>query len=482
MKSEILSERPTMVAMPLSDDTRKGHAQVRGALAARSQLVWGEHCSECAHPKCYTNCAFYTPRSDFNCRRFQAGFEPLSQAPDFKQVRFRQWGKVEALGPARALAADLPERKGADSAWDQVVRWQVIPAIARRKLAYRRQEAAKSTRIGPMRENFDAFVLEAQSADGRDHDLTLSIFNTADAGAELYQAHFKAGPAYGRAVIDAAQIRARVNLDEPYLIQIEPMNEAAGRAVIFGFCDFVRWKGAPLLAAQPGAPKAQGPAKQAKVLIWDLDETLWQGTLAEDRIENLRLRPEAVAAIKNLDERGVLHSVASKNDHDRAISALEHFGLAEYFLSPQISWNPKSTAIAQIAASLNLGVDSFVFIDDQPFERAEVLNSHPQVRVLGHDQVEALVRMDCFDAPITAESRSRRGMYEKRQAEFTAAGVDYRAFLATSAMTLKLEAVSDVNRRRVFELSQRTNQLNFNGKKYSEMRSGPLRTRPTSRL
>ena len=74
--------------------------------------------------------------------------------------------------------------------------------------------------------------------------------------------------------------------------------------------------------------------KVVKVLVWDLDNTLWHGTLMEG--DDVRLRPGVVDVIKTLDSRGILHSIASKNDHGEAIAKVREFGLEEYFLYPQI--------------------------------------------------------------------------------------------------------------------------------------------------
>ena len=69
-------------------------------LSARSQIVWAEHCSECAYPSCYSSCAFYSPRGDLHCRRFEAGIEGVAGAPSLMRIRFRKWGKLEGRGPA----------------------------------------------------------------------------------------------------------------------------------------------------------------------------------------------------------------------------------------------------------------------------------------------------------------------------------------------------------------------------------------------
>ena len=105
-----------------------------------------------------------------------------------------------------------------------------------------------------------------------------------------------------------------------------------------------------------------------------------------------RVEPGAVEAIKTLDQRGILHSIASKNNPESALAALDHFGLREYFLAPQISWGPKSAAITEIARRLNIHKNTFLFIDDQPFETGRSdCPSHPDVRVAPETEIGDLL-------------------------------------------------------------------------------------------
>src|ERR1700722_11190853 len=104
---------------------------------------------------------------------------------------------------------------------------------------------------------------------------------------------------------------------------------------------------------------------QVKCVVWDLDNTVWDGILLEGG--DVRVRPEAASLIRTLDQRGILNSVASRNDQGAAMAALERAGLAEFILCPQISWNPKSDSVAAVASALNIGLDAIAFIDNQGF-------------------------------------------------------------------------------------------------------------------
>lgn len=113
-----------------------------------------------------------------------------------------------------------------------------------------------------------------------------------------------------------------------------------------------------------------------KCLIWDLDNTLWQGTLLEDPEVQIPVGIRDV--ISTLDSRGILQSISSKNDYDHAWERLEQLGVAEYFVHPQVGWGRKSDAVVHIAKQLNFAVGTIAFIDDQAAERAEVAFRAPR--------------------------------------------------------------------------------------------------------
>jgi len=208
--------------------------------------------------------------------------------------------------------------------------------------------------------------------------------------------------------------------------------------------------------------------KTIKCLVWDLDNTLWDGTLLEDG--EVVLREGAVEVLRELDRRGIMLSVASKNEPSDALEALSRFGLRDYFLVPQVGWNSKSDSVAEIARLLNLGLDAFAFIDDQPVEREEVLFHHPQVRVYDAADYPKLPALPEFTPQfVTEDSRLRRLMYLedfKRQEQEERFGGDSEAFLRTLNMHLTLSPVKEGDLDRVEELTLRTNQLNSTGATY----------------
>lgn len=221
-------------------------------------------------------------------------------------------------------------------------------------------------------------------------------------------------------------------------------------------------------AVQP-VSQTETSAKTIKCVVWDLDNTIWNGVLLENDV--LELRPEVVETIQELDRRGILHSIASRNDEQAARRKLEEFGLAEYFLYPQIGWHSKSESIAAIAKDLNIGVDTLAFVDDQPFEREEVAFAHPAVLTIDVHQVRKMRDMPRMNPPfITSESHLRRRMYRddaNRLAAEKAFDGRGEQFLATLNMVFRIAPAGEADLQRAEELTLRTNQLNTTGYTYS---------------
>jgi methoxymalonate biosynthesis protein len=207
-----------------------------------------------------------------------------------------------------------------------------------------------------------------------------------------------------------------------------------------------------------------------KCLVWDLDNTLWQGTLLED--DRVDLFEGIRETVIELDSRGILQSVSSKNDDDLAMAKLREFGLDEYFVLPRIGWGPKSDSIRAIAGELNFSERTIAFIDDQPAERAEVAFSLPEVRCYSaEDAASLLTRPEFTPEVVTADAGGRRAMYQagfRRQAErqeFTGPDED---FLRSLELVMTIGRATPVDLSRVEELTLRTSQMNATGVHYSD--------------
>jgi FkbH-like protein len=224
-----------------------------------------------------------------------------------------------------------------------------------------------------------------------------------------------------------------------------------------------------------------------KCIVWDLDNTLWDNVLLED--EQVILRPGVVEVIKTLDSRGILHSIASKNDYSTTMRKLAQLGLSEYFLYPQINWNSKSSSIKSIAASINIGLDTVAFVDDQPFEREEVAFSLPQVLCIDsdwlHDIRQILDMPEMMPRFITEDSAKRRKMYLndilRAQAEKEFVGPS-EEFLTQLHMVFTIAPAREADLQRAEELTVRTHQLNTTGRTYSYEELNEFRQSPKYKL
>ncbi|ABX06603.1 FkbH like protein [Herpetosiphon aurantiacus DSM 785] len=215
--------------------------------------------------------------------------------------------------------------------------------------------------------------------------------------------------------------------------------------------------------------KEEKKNKSVKCVVWDLDNTVWKGILLED--EHVTPFPNVVAVIKELDSRGILNSISSRNDHDLAVAKLEELGLLEYFLYPQINWNSKASSIKEIAKLINIGLDTFAFVDDQPFEREEVTFEIPDILCIDALDGEKILDMpEMMPRFITEDSRLRRQMYQSdisrngAEQEFQGSNEE---FLATLKMVFTLAPAQEDDLQRAEELTLRTNQLNTTGYTYS---------------
>ncbi|GAA1918608.1 HAD-IIIC family phosphatase [Streptomyces durmitorensis] len=221
-----------------------------------------------------------------------------------------------------------------------------------------------------------------------------------------------------------------------------------------------------------------------KCVVWDLDNTVWDGILLEDG--DVQLRPGVVDVLKTLDERGILHSVASRNDHDAAAAKLEELGIAEYFLYPQINWGNKSDSVKAVAEAINIGIDTLAFVDDQPFERDEVHFTHPQVLCIDALDAERIPDLpEMHPRFVTTDSRERRHLYradaERNQAEAVHEGTA-EDFLGSLNMRFTITPAQERDLQRAEELTVRTNQLNATGYTYSYEELDAFRQSPDHHL
>jgi FkbH-like protein len=238
---------------------------------------------------------------------------------------------------------------------------------------------------------------------------------------------------------------------------------------------------ARLLAAQRG--------RSAKCLVLDLDNTLWGGVVGDDGIAGLVIGQgsalgEAFVAfqdyVRELSRRGVILAICSKNDEANAIEVFDNHpdmvlrrGDIASFVA---NWNDKPANIRAIAEELNIGLDSLVFVDDNPFERNLVRRELPMVAVpeIGDDPAtfaQTLADAGYFEAvTVTEEDRARAGQYRgnRERARLKDLATDLDSYLRSLEMELVWQHLDQIGLQRAVQLINKTNQFNLTTRRYTE--------------
>ena len=456
-----------------SDNREYQHAELKQKISDHFNVekvrptMWEEHCLECSAPVCFGNCAHYAARRDGRCMRFDNGIRTFENASaccgQGARLKFRKWANMmtiiypgmlspEEYNKLTAKNEKLGKRlrSAVNSKLPTGLRWQYIRTIEYLRRRRLRRLAADTPKP-------DAFVFHGYSYGKESFNLIMEVF---DGHTPLFRQAIPISQGENLTIIPGDKLLPCCSTPG-YLVKLYPENDIEAELDIL-WCDFV----------QGGFVEKDAPAEKVKCLVWDLDNTLWNGILIEtEDNESLELKAGVLETIKKLDERGIIQSIASKNDFAPAMEQLEKLGISEYFLYPEIHWNAKSASIKNIAANLNIGVDAMAFIDDSVFEREQVHSALPEVRTYDALEVEELTELPEFDVIVTDDSRHRREMYraeEKRNALMASGNDDTVSFLRKCNLRIKVFAPqTEADITRCFELVNRTNQLNMSGRRYT---------------
>jgi FkbH-like protein len=226
-----------------------------------------------------------------------------------------------------------------------------------------------------------------------------------------------------------------------------------------------------------------------KLLLLDLDDTLWGGVVGDIGWENLRLGGhdhigeayiDFQRALKALANRGVLLGIISKNEESVALEAIychpDMILKKEDFAGWRINWEDKAKNILDLVSELRLGLQSVVFIDDNPMERARVREALPEVLVPDWPTdcllyAHLLRNLRCFDAPaLSAEDSRRTEMYasERERANLKTTVGDMDEWLNTLEVVVTAEELNPANLTRAVQLLNKTNQMNLSTRRLSE--------------
>ncbi|HEY6301535.1 MAG TPA: HAD-IIIC family phosphatase [Terriglobales bacterium] len=242
--------------------------------------------------------------------------------------------------------------------------------------------------------------------------------------------------------------------------------------------------------------------RTAKVLVVDLDNTLWGGVIGEDGMGGIRVGSEYPGAayqtlqraLLDLSRKGILLAVCSKNNLDDAMQAMEkHPGMllrAKHFAALRVNWTDKAQNLREIAQELNVGIDGLAFLDDNPFEREQVRAALPEVTVIDLpksplEYASALRDCAAFERlTLSSEDLQRTEMYaaQKRLADAKQSFPSKEDFFRFLEQEAELEPVSDLTLARVAQLTQKTNQFNLTTRRYSEAQIAEMARQPEWRI
>jgi FkbH-like protein len=228
--------------------------------------------------------------------------------------------------------------------------------------------------------------------------------------------------------------------------------------------------------------------KTKKCIVLDLDNTLWGGIIGEDGLEGIKLSNTSPGieyvdfqrGLLSLYNRGVILALCSKNNYDDAIKVFQEHPYQvlkeEHFAAMRINWQDKATNIAELAKEINIGLDSMVFFDDNPVERALVSQAHPEVLVVEMPKNprlfrETLENLNVFDVlSLTKEDMTRGEMYagKRKRAQLERSAESIEDFLRTLDLKVKIQPVDDFDTPRVAQLIGKTNQFNLTTRRYTD--------------
>lgn len=423
---------------------------------------WCEHCLECAVPLCYGNCENWIEREDKKCQKTFYGTyrkDTKGQYIQAAQLRFREWGKIETILYKGFLSVDSYQRLDRANTRNEKAALMISRLIKHFSPKYRICGAQvyftnmaykkKGERLG-----VETFVIQCYSPTDKSYRLLIEFYTPEGV---YFRNSLEIKKGYNQGIFE---VKGVFSCQEGR-VRIYPENNIQ-EEIIFFLCDFVKLKNRNQDCLY---------ADKIKCVAWDLDNTIWDGTLIESNSDELKLRDGILDTIKALDERGIIQIISSKNDENDAISILKKLGIYDYFVLFLINWNPKSDNIIQAAKELNININSFAFVDDLAFERGEVREHINTIRIYKETDISYLLDYPEFDVVVTKDSAKRRIMYQtemKRKVienNFIGSNVD---FLKDCQLNMTIKRIDSESFMRSYELIQRTNQLNLSGIKYSK--------------
>jgi len=243
-------------------------------------------------------------------------------------------------------------------------------------------------------------------------------------------------------------------------------------------------------------------SKTRKCIVLDLDNTLWGGVAGEDGMSGIELGPtpqgrpfwEFQKHLLALFERGIILAVNSKNNLEDALKIIQDHPFMvlrqEHFAAMEINWDDKVSNMRKIAQNLNIGLDSLVYFDDDPFNREIMSEFLPEVFTVDlnedpADYVRVLTSLKELNTlSITDEDRLKGRMYvqERKRKELVKSAGNVEDYLRQLEMVVSIHPMDNFSLPRIAQLTQKTNQFNLTTRRYREMELAGLMSLPNWRI
>lgn len=450
-----------------------------------SLLFWEEHCVECVAQDGYNSCTLHGKRPDGGCASLVNGFENIKKSSTIDgfsvHTEFNKWAKIETQWPYKPsmykaylykifsfvfhsidkIFASLPKFYKS-SKNKNLKSYEIWRSYSYRLFKYIADN--NKSNVAP-----DYLLLQIENLSQRNHsNLQIEILSDKKIS---YRNNLLLNKTINTFFIGFEELSFGFKEESLFRIwsdDLMPPN------LIIHWAHLVKLKDKekqPELYKNDLIKKKIEKLKNKKIkcVVFDLDNTLWDGIVGDDETSKIVLKKNVLEFIHKLDERGIICSIASKNEYSIAWKKLIELKIEDYFVYPEIHWGEKYNSIKNISKNMNIGTDAMAFIDDSPYERRAINNFLPEVRIF-EEISDDLINKEEFDVLVTGEGKNRRKFYlsdDLRKKDKELYNADNLSFLKSCDMKINL-LESSKNITRCTELIQRTNQFNISKYKFNK--------------
>jgi len=449
-----------------------------------SLLFWEEHCVECVFEDGVNTCKTHSKRPDGGCATLENGFELIKNKKTIDgfsvKVKFKNLAKIETQWPFSPKMYKSYSYKIIAYAFHSIdkffslnlnflnslksKKWKLYEKL--RSYIFRLYKYIGNSSNTKLIPDYLLFQIENLNQNSK----TNLQFELLSDNKIYYRNNLILNNRINTFLIDFNEINFGLNKESLFRIWSEDL---VSPEILIHWAHIIKFKNKykETLRFQDyiiANDYNKSKLKKVKCVVFDLDNTLWDGIIGDDNFSNVKPNPHILKFLSDLDSRGILCSIASKNEYEIAWKKIIDLGIQDYFLFPEIHWGEKYISIKNIANNLNIGLESIVFIDDSAYEQKSVKNFLPEVRIF--ESISSnLINNEIFNVPVTEESKNRRNFYlsdGQRKRDQQIYEIDDLSFIKSSNLQMDILNV-DKNIIRCSELIQRTNQFNISKEKLS---------------